>query len=166
MADEFMYVSGLKELAAAMRELPERVARNALRAAVNAGATVIKKKVRLSAPKDTGFLKEEIHQKHIRKESNAHQQTYYVGVRIYKIKYSNTKFNRRKGRITQAGESLKTYDQNGAFYWRYLEFGTSKMAARPFLRPAFEQGKEDAVTAIAKRLDERIQKHAKDLAKP
>lgn len=47
----------------------------------------------------------------------------------------------------------------------YNEFGTSKMTARPFLRPAFEARKEDAVKAIGAKLDERIQKHAKDLAK-
>lgn len=39
------------------------------------------------------------------------------------------------------------------------------MTAHPFLRPAFEQEKENAVKAIGKKLDERIQKHAKDLNK-
>ena len=35
-----------------------------------------------------------------------------------------------------------------AFYFLFLEFGTEKMRARPFLRPAFEQRKEDALNVI------------------
>ncbi|NCQ29162.1 MAG: hypothetical protein GW802_17310, partial [Armatimonadetes bacterium] len=50
--------------------------------------------------------------------------------------------------------------------WRFIEFGTSKMPAKPFLRPAFEGQKENAVKAIGAKLDERIQKHARDLNKP
>lgn len=37
---------------------------------------------------------------------------------------------------------------NDPFYWRFVEFGTSKMPAKPFLRPAFEQSKHQAAKAI------------------
>ena len=47
-------------------------------------------------------------------------------------RYSNTKENVRKGRVGK--EHLNT--GGNVFYWRFLEFGTQKMAARPFLRKA------------------------------
>jgi HK97 gp10 family phage protein len=49
-----------------------------------------------------------------------------------------------------------------SFYWKFLEFGTNKMAARPFLRPAFEANKEGAIEAIGKSLDETIQAAARE----
>lgn len=159
MADSIMKFEGFNELAAAMRELPERVARNGLRAAVNAGASVIKQDAIARAPVDTGALKANLYQKQIREQSGPMQQTFYVGVRRGVAKYANNAANRR------AGTAGKAYKNAGTtFYWRFLEFGTSTMAAHPFLRPAFEIKKEDAVKAIGAKLDERIQKHARDLA--
>jgi len=43
-----------------------------------------------------------------------------------------------------------------AFYWRFLEFGTRKMRARPFLRPAFSGRQEPALAAIIERLKKRL----------
>lgn len=160
MAVSTMKLTGFAELAAALRELPERVARNGLRAAVNAGASVIKKQVIDSAPKLTGALKANTFQKQIREKSGPMTQTFYVGVRNGLAKYANNKANK------QAGRAGKIYKNAGStFYWRFNEFGTSKQPARPFIRPAFEAQKENAVTAIGAKLDERIQKHARDLAK-
>ncbi|URF02967.1 MULTISPECIES: HK97-gp10 family putative phage morphogenesis protein [Cupriavidus] len=48
-----------------------------------------------------------------------------------------------------------------AFYGRFLEFGTSKMAAQPFLRPAFEAKKGAAAAAV----DEVIQTKVKELTR-
>lgn len=160
MANDLMQLTGFKELAAAMRELPEKVARNGLRAAVNAGATVIKKEAIVKAPQDTGALKANLYQKQVREKSGPMQQTFYVGVRRGVAKYANTAANRRSGK---AGKAYK--NDGSTWYWRLVEFGTSKMAAQPFLRPAYEIKKEEAVKAIGAKLDERIQKHAKELAK-
>lgn len=46
------------------------------------------------------------------------------------------------------------------FYGRFIEFGTSKMAASPFLRPSYEAKKQDASDAVA----DVIQTKARDLA--
>lgn len=149
MADTFLELKGFKELAAAMRELPERVAKNALRSAVGAGAAEIRKEAKLHAPVDSGRLKTSIYQKQIREPSGQYKQVFFVGAR------NGPK--RKKG-------GTKDYSQS-AWYWRFVEFGTAKMAASPFLRPAFESKKEAAIDAIGKKLDERIQKHATELAK-
>jgi len=43
-----------------------------------------------------------------------------------------------------------------AFYGRFIEFGTSKIAARPFMRPAAEAKTEAAVSAMRNALAEAI----------
>lgn len=147
-------------MAARMRALPDRLARKSLRAAVNAGATVIKKDAikRASKNKKTGALEKNFYQKQIREISTVLSQTFYVGVRSGLARYASNKANKAAGR---AGKVYK--NSSATFYWKFLEFGTSKMPARPFLRPAFEARKNDAVTAIGNKIRTELQKHAADL---
>ena len=42
------------------------------------------------------------------------------------------------------------------YYWRFVEFGTSKMPAKPFLRPAFTAKKEQASREIIMTLQDEI----------
>lgn len=139
MADVSMQVFGLDELSKKLKEMPIKLAKNGLRAAVNAGAEVIRKDAVARVPVLTGRLKKAIYKKQIREQSNNVQQTFFVGAR-------NGKKYRKANK--------------DAYYWRFLEFGTSKMAAKPFLRPAFDTKKTQAVDAIAKKLKERIEKYA------
>lgn len=44
------------------------------------------------------------------------------------------------------------------FYWRFLEFGTQKMAARPFMRPALQNNTQAATDAFANALGTEIDK--------
>ncbi|MNY41310.1 hypothetical protein D3C86_1761160 [compost metagenome] len=44
------------------------------------------------------------------------------------------------------------------FYAHFVEYGTSKMAAKPFMRPAYDQNKEKAVQAIKDRISKRLEK--------
>jgi HK97 gp10 family phage protein len=135
MMPEIKNVSGLKELQAAMKELPANIARNVLRGAVNAGATVIREEAKARAPKFEGKVAKG---QPIREKSSAVLQTFYVGVR-----------QGRSAKKTKKGSI-------DAWYARFVEFGTSKMAARPFMRPAFEAKKEAAVQAIKNYLEKRI----------
>lgn len=145
---EFENVTGLKELQAALKALPANIARNVLRGAVNAGATVIREEAKARAPRYSGppikgqpppgTLKRALYQKQIREKSSAVLQTFFVGVR-----------QGRSAKKTKKGSI-------DAWYARFLEFGTSKMAARPFMRPAFEAKKMAAVQAIKDYLLRRI----------
>ncbi len=49
----------------------------------------------------------------------------------------------------------------GAFYGRFVELGTQKMAARPFMRPAFERARERIVRIVTDRLREGIERAAR-----
>lgn len=150
-------VDGLKELNEALKQLPERVARNVLRGAANAGTSVIRKEVQQRAPVYTGevsaghpppgTLKRSIRQAQQRQLSSLVQQTFHIGVRAATTR-------------SKAGAKIV-----GAYYWRFVEFGTSKMSARPFLRPAFEAKKLAAVEAIRAYLAERIPREADKLKK-
>ncbi len=150
-------VTGLKELNDALAHLPQNIGRNVLRGATSAGAAVIRKEARMRAPVYTGdvakghpppgTLKRAIYQKQIRELSGVLRQTFYVSVR-------------RGGlRKDAKGRSLDAY------YWHMVEFGTAKMAARPFVRPAFEATKLAAVEAIRRYMAERIPREVEKLKK-
>jgi HK97 gp10 family phage protein len=148
---EFAEFKGFKELAAAMRELPERVAKNALRSAVAAGATVVKNEAKNRAPVDTGEMRRDIQVKRERDSGKGPMvATYSVFVRSGK-----------KSRLSGAKRDVS----KDSWFWRFVEFGTKNMAARPFMRPSFESKKEEAVKRIAEKLDERIQATATQLSR-
>lgn len=149
MAD-MMNLTGFKELADALRELGPRVAKNTLRRAVAAGATVVRTDARSKAPVDTGEMRKDIMVKRERDTKGEASAKYSVFVRSGK-----------KSRLAGKGRNV----QKNSFYWRFLEFGTSKMSARPFMRPAFESKKEDAVRIIGETIDAGIQKAAQELAR-
>lgn len=147
-------VKGLRELNEALKELPDRVAKNVLRGATAAGAAVIRKETKAKAPvyhgdvakghPPPGTLKRAVYQKQISERSTLVQQVFYVGVR------------------TGRSAMKKGLD---AFYWFFVELGTARMAARPFLRPAFEAKKQEAVEAIKAYLAKRIPEEAEKLKK-
>lgn len=143
-------LEGFKELAEALRELGPRVARNTLRRAVSAGAVVIRNDARSRAPVDTGEMKKDIQVKRERDNRGLMVANYSVFVRTGK-----------KSRLSGAKRDVN----KDSFYWRFVEFGTAKMAAQPFMRPAFEAKKEEAVARIGEVLDQGIQKAARELKK-
>lgn len=143
---EMQYVAGLDELRKKLRELPDKIAKKHLRAAVAAGAKVIRDDARTRVPVDTGLLRRSVIQKWIREQSGNTRQTFYVLWRRGK-KYQAVK-KKSKGKVLVVNQD--------AFYGLFVEFGTAKMAARPFMRPAFEMRKQDALQAIANKLREAL----------
>ena len=97
-----------------------------------------------------GTLKRAIIMKQIPEKSDAQKQVFHVAVRRGKQDRKQGK----KGTLSQ-----------DAYYAHFVEFGTVKMSARPFMRPAFEGRKNDAVEAIRARLAERVEAAAQDLTK-
>lgn len=143
-----MRLTGFKELAEQLKELGPRVARNSLRRAASAGATIIKDEARNLAPVDTDEMRRDIMVKRERENRDGGlMASYSVFVRSGK-----------KSRL--AGKRRNV--QRDSYYWRFVEFGTSKMAAQPFLVPAFDMRKEDAIAAIGKSLREGIEKAARE----
>lgn len=84
--------------------------------ALIAGAEVINKEIVDNAPERTGHAKKFLKVSKVSKEK---------GMKIVKVGIS-------KG------------DNSEAFYLKFHEYGTSRMVARPFMRPAFERKRKEA----------------------
>lgn len=57
------------------------------------------------------------------------------------------------GEIAGAGSGNPGGD---TFYWRFLEFGTEKMAAQPFMRPAMDEAGEPAIAEFVSQFDNAL----------
>lgn len=84
--------------------------------ALLAGAEVINKEIIRNAPERTGHAKKYLKVSKVTKEK---------GVKVVKV-------------------GINKGDNSEAFYLKFHEYGTSKMVARPFMRPSFERKKKEA----------------------
>lgn len=49
-----------------------------------------------------------------------------------------------------------SYNKKKAFYGYFVEHGTSKMAAKPFIRPSYDARRQDAINAAREELRKRV----------
>lgn len=147
-------VHGLRELQAALRELPRRTDRRLLNKSLMVGARLIRDEARRMAPvlkgadrrRVAGAIRRAINAGAVRPQG--YTASVWVRVRPLTARQIAT-FKRKTGK---SGAD----NPNDPFYWWWVEFGTAKMAARPFMRPAFEQRKREASDQIIKDLRPRI----------
>ncbi|MDC4739171.1 HK97 gp10 family phage protein [Acinetobacter baumannii] len=136
-------IQGLEPVLQKMRVIGDpktvrRIARKAMRQAMNVVKNEAREKVkRLDDPRTPEKIWKEIVVQNGRSR-NPNYLVMRVGVRGgAQIPYTNNAKNRRSGRVG------KTYQADGrVFYWRFLELGTSKQPATPFLRPALYENIE------------------------
>jgi len=152
-------ISGFKELREALLKLPKEIQGKPLASAVSAAAKVVQDEAVKLAPIQTGELKKNIIRYKAKKYSNAQQVTYHVGMKKEWIPYFDNIKNRRAGKVG------KKYSRDKIYYWRFHEFGTVKMPARPFFRPAFESTKSEQLDTMQKGLAKAIEAARKKLAK-
>lgn len=144
---EVVDVKGLRELQAALKRVSDASTdRKFLNSALLGGATLIVNEAKARVPVDTGELRRNIRARSVK--PTRHTATVQVGVRKL-LKKQLRKLRQKRP------------DASDPFYWRFVEFGTSRVRARPFLRPAFERKKLDAIEAFKARLADRIAKAAK-----
>ncbi len=138
-ASATIQVTGLRELGERMRKLSDKVAKRVSVAATGAAARVIKKRAIANVVRnpsiETGSLRDSLITKKVPKGQSAVTSEHIVTVR---------------GRGKPANK--KGQKINRAPHAHLVEFGTVNMPAEPFLRPAFDNGKKEALDAMVDRL--------------
>lgn len=161
---ETVQILGLKELQARLEALPAELAggnKSPLLVTLRRMASKIAKDAQSRVPVDTGTLRDNIIASRVpKKRRAAGEEAVEVTVR-YKAKgYKDNARNRKLGRV---GGDYKNYGP--LFYAKFLEFGTSKMQARPFLTSAFEANKGGQPAQFTNELSRAIDEAVKKLAK-
>ena len=137
MPDISLDLLGLGELEADLQRLSRSLANKAVRDAVMAGAKLARDKTRQSAPVRSGKLKKNIVATRQRDSSDAA----VAGVSV----------KRPAGKKRQSPKP-----ESAPYYWRFLEFGTSQMNAKPFLRPAWDNNLPQIEDAVRSKLAQAI----------
>ena len=150
---------GIGELSQSFRSLKTDMETRTARVMVAAAGGVLRSKARGIAQakglRKSGALIKNIV---IKREPQAPAGTaqYNLGVRHGRSLTKKQKADSKLA-INKTGRIVKRYEDD-PYYWRFPEFGTKKQQATPYLQPALEQGKEEAIDAMAVRLDKE---HAK-----
>lgn len=147
-------VNGLKELGKNLQALDKKVRNRISAKAMRAGGRIVRDTARAKAPvlqesvphRRKGTLKRSIVER--TKVGKNGKTTTLISVR----NLSGKQIAKFKGKTGKSGAK----NPNDPFYWRFVEFGTSKMPAKPFLRPAFEQSKQQAANTIISTLRTEI----------
>jgi HK97 gp10 family phage protein len=135
-------VEGLQELMTALRELPNATAKNIMRRVLVARAEPVAEAARRLVPVHEGHLKESIH----------------VATRLTR---------RQKSRHRKVDpDDVEVFVGPGSDPAAHLnEFGSSHQAAHPFMRPAWDETKDELLEGVAADMWDEIEKAATRLAK-
>lgn len=139
-----IHVEGLRDLGERMKALSFDINSRGSRAATRAAARVIQEAAKKNAApmRDTGNLERSIMTRMIPKGKTRYTAEAHVAVRTGKVSRKERAAARKKGVAARVD----------AYYWRFVEFGTVKMAARPFMRPALEANRQAAIDAMVAQL--------------
>lgn len=116
-----VWVTGIKEIDAALKQLERKEARKVFAKATREAAKVVQKLAVAGAPVDTGLLARSLKVRSTKKLKNA------VGAEV------------RTGDQEFGGET---------FYGSFQEYGTSKIPPQGFLRKAYDAGKKRAAQVM------------------
>lgn len=136
MATVEVQIEGLAELDEALSQFSERIAKKAIHGALSYALTPMVKEVKARAP-----VAVEAH-KMLYGRTNPH----YVLVQPTLIRGAVKKRRLKKSELRKLGVSAGVAihigkDKNQKlypYYWTFVEYGTTKMVAMPFVRPAFD----------------------------
>jgi HK97 gp10 family phage protein len=148
MADNFtVKIEGLAEIKRKLDKLPERIGKNAMRRSLRKGANVIRDAARNNAKRiDDPETSEQIWKNISVQSGGAKRERRIGGVMM---------------RVGVMGGARPTSGDNGTpggntTHWRFIELGTSEVAAQPFLTPAGAENAGKALDAIVQDMPKQI----------
>jgi HK97 gp10 family phage protein len=147
-------ISGTEEIIRKLRLLPERVGRNAMRRSLRKGANVIRDQARINARQLDDNLTRDAIYKNIVTQGGGRKRERQAGGVIMRVGVLGGARQGDGGQSNPGGDT---------FYWRFLEFGTSKMAARPFMRLAMTSGAGKAIDTTIQAMQTELTKEVAKL---
>jgi HK97 gp10 family phage protein len=158
--------SGFRDLERALAELPKATARNVLRRTLTKAGEPIAEKARQLVPVDSAQLKNSIavSAKVKNKVGNAE---YSAAMRagLGKAAAAQAMRDARRGAGGSFAEMYVGPAARAGFYGHLVEFGTSKMPAQPFMRPAWDAMQNTALVIMRAELGNEIIAAARRIAK-
>ncbi len=155
---------GLEALKQTLNALPVKLGERVVRAALRAGAQTIRKQAQVNAPvlqdpdprRKAGTVKASVT---VRKSKKSKYGVYVsvkplTGKQILSYRQAN---GAKKGKGAN--------NPNDPFYWVFQEFGTAHHAASPFMRPAYEEKKYEALQQFEAILKKRVVKESEKIAR-
>lgn len=172
-ADVTFMITGLDALLAKLETINDDMKKKGGRVALRRAANVIAARVKENAQRiDDPDTREAIFKNAgVRWSSRLHKRTGDLGFRVGIIggakQYADTRENRKSGRVGQTYYHAGDKDRPGGdtWYWRLVEFGTERMEARPFMRPALEQNTTEVSDTFVREYDKAIDRAIKRAAK-
>lgn len=148
-------IQGLEPILKKMRELGPELSKKGLRVATRKAANIVRDAARRNARTvDDSRTPENIAKNIVVKESG--RQSKRVGGSVMRVGVMGGARDLTKhGEFKGAGKANPGGD---TWYWRLLEFGTSKMAAKPFMRPALDANSDRATEVLVNELNIAIDK--------
>lgn len=172
MANESLKLEGLKELEDAIKELPKATGRNVIRRALTRAAAPMAAAASAIAPKGkTGRLKQSIVVSKVRfTKGDAGKAAFAAAMkrgasRTEAAQAAHEANAAAGGDLDITSGLVELGPTLAAWYAHFVEFGTVKMSAKPFMRPAWEGGKISAAESIHDLLKQEIQLAAERAAR-
>lgn len=148
MATVRFQVAGLRQLGENMRVLNSKVAKRVCTRATSKAAQIIKRRAKATLKQNpsvqTGLLEKAVIIKKLGKKDSKLTSEHISAVK--KVQYPDDPDTTRR-------------------VANFVEFGTVRMPAEPFMRPAFDTGKSEALTAMTDELRRGIDDATKGLPK-
>ena len=135
-------ISGFKEMQQLLKRLPENMQRRALGSAARAGAVVMQREARKSAPRGQELS-----------TSSKKYGPLHKNIRIIQLK-----------RVPRGSRAYRV-DTGDGFWGVILEVGSRYMPARPWMRPAIERAWGAALKKVRDSLTKALERETTKLAK-
>lgn len=179
MAEQTVRIEGLEGVLEQLQALPAEIVSKAggpIKFGLRAAARLLQEEMRANVDRivaeenkdgrptaSTGALRESIQVKRIKVQRGQKGERMLVGVLKLSKRYAKTRANARAQRAGKAYEVLPA-----TYYAWFLEFGTERQDAKPFVRPAYDAKKQEALSVFSVEVRRRIElaiKRAERLAR-